>query len=114
MHDLTLLGAVQGFGALERSVLAQIDHVLLDRERLLRRTQTRRSLYTVLGKQEQQPPPAPQPAPENSVREALISVIYPGKVRGAIGAEPSAGVALVWERLMEREVSECGFPQCRG
>ncbi|XP_030143969.4 protein AATF [Taeniopygia guttata] len=63
-HDKTKLATGKmgkGFGALERSVLAQIDHVLLDRERLLRRTQTRRSLYTVLGKQEQQPAPAPQP-----------------------------------------------------
>ncbi|KAI1231733.1 Protein AATF, partial [Lamprotornis superbus] len=60
------LMSLQGFGALERSVLAQIEHVLLDRERLLRRTQTRRSLYTVLGKQEQQPGPAPQPGPDTS------------------------------------------------
>ncbi|RLV97110.1 hypothetical protein DV515_00012160 [Chloebia gouldiae] len=52
------------FGALERSVLAQIDHVLLDRERLLRRTQTRRSLYSVLGKREQQPAPAPPDSSE--------------------------------------------------
>ncbi|KAL2297473.1 hypothetical protein Nmel_016776, partial [Mimus melanotis] len=68
-HDKTKLatGKVgKGFGALERSVLAQIEHVLLDRERLLRRTQTRRSLYTVLGKQEQQPSPAPQPGPGTS------------------------------------------------
>ncbi|NXH46311.1 AATF protein, partial [Dicaeum eximium] len=59
-----------GFGALERSVLAQMEHVLLDRERLLRRTQTRRSPYTVLGKEQQQPAPQPpqppQPGPGNS------------------------------------------------
>ncbi|XP_041338788.1 protein AATF [Pyrgilauda ruficollis] len=68
-HDKTKLATGKmgkGFGALERSVLAQIEHVLLDRERLLRRTQTRRSLYTVLGKQEQQPAPAPQPGPDSS------------------------------------------------
>ncbi|TRZ14110.1 hypothetical protein HGM15179_012959 [Zosterops borbonicus] len=68
-HDKTKLATGKmgkGFGAFECSVLAQIDHVLLDRERLLRRTQTRRSLYTVLGKQEQQPAPAPQPGPDNS------------------------------------------------
>ncbi|XP_038013548.1 protein AATF isoform X2 [Motacilla alba alba] len=68
-HDKTKLATGKmgkGFGALERSVLAQIEHVLLDRERLLRRTQTRRSLYSVLGKQEQQPAPAPQPGPGNS------------------------------------------------
>ncbi|XP_030818293.1 protein AATF [Camarhynchus parvulus] len=68
-HDKTKLATGKmgkGFGALERSVLAQIEHVLLDRERLLRRTQTRRSLYTVLGRQEPQPAPAPQPGPDNS------------------------------------------------
>ncbi|XP_064250838.1 protein AATF [Passer domesticus] len=68
-HEKTKLATGKmgkGFGALERSVLAQIEHVLLDRERLLRRTQTRRSLYTVLGKQEQQPAPAPQPGPGSS------------------------------------------------
>ncbi|XP_050837856.1 protein AATF [Serinus canaria] len=66
-HDKTKLATGKmgkGFGALERSVLAQIEHVLLDRERLLRRTQTRRSLYTVLGKE--QPAPAPQPGPATS------------------------------------------------
>ncbi|CAN8197484.1 unnamed protein product [Coccothraustes coccothraustes] len=66
-HDKTKLATGKmgkGFGALERSVLAQIEHVLLDRERLLRRTQTRRSLYTVLGRQEQ--PPAPQPGPDTA------------------------------------------------
>uniref|UniRef100_A0A8C3Y2S9 Apoptosis antagonizing transcription factor n=1 Tax=Catharus ustulatus TaxID=91951 RepID=A0A8C3Y2S9_CATUS len=72
-HDKTKLATGKmgkGFGALERSVLAQIEHVLLDRERLLRRTQTRRSLYTVLGKQEQQPEPGPEPepGPDTSVR----------------------------------------------
>ncbi|XP_054502982.2 protein AATF isoform X1 [Agelaius phoeniceus] len=68
-HDKTKLATGKmgkGFGALERSVLAQIEHVLLDRERLLRRTQTRRSLYTVLGRQEPQPAPAPQPGPGSS------------------------------------------------
>ena len=53
-------------------MLAQIEHVLLDRERLLRRTQTRRSLYTVLGKQEQQPAPEPEPGPDSSVRRGLF------------------------------------------
>ncbi|XP_005056667.1 PREDICTED: protein AATF [Ficedula albicollis] len=57
-HDKTKLATGKmgkGFGALERSVLAQMEHVLLDRERLLRRTQTRRSLYTVLGKEQPGP-----------------------------------------------------------
>uniref|UniRef100_A0A8C5U108 Apoptosis antagonizing transcription factor n=1 Tax=Malurus cyaneus samueli TaxID=2593467 RepID=A0A8C5U108_9PASS len=68
-HDKTKLATGKmgkGFGAFERSVVAQIDHVLMDRERLLRRTQTRRSLYPVLGKPEQEPPPAPQPGPDSS------------------------------------------------
>ncbi|KFP43439.1 Protein AATF, partial [Chlamydotis macqueenii] len=58
-----------GFGAFERSILTQIDHILMDKERLLRRTQTKRSVYTVLGKQEQESHPVPEPVPENS--EAL-------------------------------------------
>uniref|UniRef100_A0A8C9N946 Apoptosis antagonizing transcription factor n=1 Tax=Serinus canaria TaxID=9135 RepID=A0A8C9N946_SERCA len=61
-HDKTKLATGKmgkGFGALERSVLAQIEHVLLDRERLLRRTQTRRSLYTVLGKEQRVFPVSP-------------------------------------------------------
>ncbi|XP_068011081.1 protein AATF [Melanerpes formicivorus] len=65
-HEKTKLAAGKmgkGFGAFERSILAQIDHILLDKERLLRRTQTKRSVYTVLGKQEQEPPPLPQPVP---------------------------------------------------
>ncbi|XP_051665373.1 protein AATF [Manacus candei] len=68
-HDKTKLATGKmgkGFGAFERSILTQIDHILMDKERLLRRTQTKRSVYTVLGKQEQEPQPAPQPGPENS------------------------------------------------
>lgn len=52
---------LQGFGAFERSILTQIDHILMDKERLLRRTQTKRSIYQVLGK----PEPAAQPVPES-------------------------------------------------
>ncbi|KFP66468.1 Protein AATF, partial [Cariama cristata] len=55
-----------GFGAFERSVLTQIDHIMMDKERLLRRTQTKRSVYTVLGKQEQESHPVPESLPENS------------------------------------------------
>ncbi|XP_027739607.1 protein AATF [Empidonax traillii] len=68
-HDKTKVATGKmgkGFGAFERSILAQIDHILMDRERLLRRTQTRRSVYAVLGKQEPQPPPTPQPGPDHS------------------------------------------------
>ncbi|NXA43310.1 AATF protein, partial [Eudromia elegans] len=55
-----------GFGAFERSILTQIDHVMMDKERLLRRTQTKRSVYKVLGKQEQESYPVPESVPENS------------------------------------------------
>ncbi|CAI9162584.1 unnamed protein product [Rangifer tarandus platyrhynchus] len=65
-HDKTKLasgklGKASGFGAFERSILTQIDHILMDKERLLRRTQTKRSVYRVLGK----PEPAAQPVPES-------------------------------------------------
>uniref|UniRef100_A0A7N5JWZ8 Apoptosis antagonizing transcription factor n=1 Tax=Ailuropoda melanoleuca TaxID=9646 RepID=A0A7N5JWZ8_AILME len=63
-HDKTKLASGKlgkGFGAFERSILTQIDHILMDKERLLRRTQTKRSIYRVLGK----PEPAEQPLPES-------------------------------------------------
>ncbi|XP_007946080.1 protein AATF [Orycteropus afer afer] len=63
-HDKTKLASGKlgkGFGAFERSILTQIDHILMDKERLLRRTQTKRSIYQVLGRLE----PATQPVPEN-------------------------------------------------
>lgn len=62
-HDKTKLASGKlgkGFGAFERSILTQIDHILMDKERLLRRTQTKRSIYRVVGK----PEPAAQPIPE--------------------------------------------------
>ncbi|XP_022365563.1 protein AATF isoform X2 [Enhydra lutris kenyoni] len=63
-HDKTKLASGKlgkGFGAFERSILTQIDHILMDKERLLRRTQTKRSIYRVLGKSE----PATQLLPES-------------------------------------------------
>ncbi|XP_007464952.1 PREDICTED: protein AATF isoform X2 [Lipotes vexillifer] len=63
-HDKTKLASGKlgkGFGAFERSILTQIDHILMDKERLLRRTQTKRSIYRVLGK----PEPAAQPVVES-------------------------------------------------
>lgn len=62
-HDKTKLASGKlgkGFGAFERSILTQIDHILMDKERLLRRTQTKRSVYRVLGK----PEPVPEPVAE--------------------------------------------------
>ncbi|KAM8977173.1 protein AATF isoform 2-T2 [Pelodytes ibericus] len=51
-HDKTKLSGKigKGFGAFERSILTQIEQIMMDKERLLRRTQTKRSLYRVLGK----------------------------------------------------------------
>ncbi|XP_010311919.2 protein AATF [Balearica regulorum gibbericeps] len=68
-HEKTKLASGKmgkGFGAFERSILTQIDHIMMDKERLLRRTQTKRSVYTVLGKQEQESHPVPESLPENS------------------------------------------------
>ncbi|KAJ6657900.1 hypothetical protein lerEdw1_001820, partial [Lerista edwardsae] len=53
----------RGFSAFERSILTQIDHILMDKERLLRRTRTKRSAYRVLGKLQQEPEPIPEALP---------------------------------------------------
>ncbi|XP_009889490.1 PREDICTED: protein AATF, partial [Charadrius vociferus] len=68
-HEKTKLASGKlgkGFGAFEHSILTQIDHIMMDKERLLRRTQTKRSVYRVLGKQEQESHPVPESLPENS------------------------------------------------
>nr|XP_056721015.1 protein AATF [Euleptes europaea] len=65
-HDKTKLASGKlgkGFGAFERSILTQIDHILMDKERLLRRTQTKRSVYRVLGKPSQELEPLPEALP---------------------------------------------------
>ncbi|XP_020319210.1 protein AATF [Oncorhynchus kisutch] len=54
-HDktqLTMGKSSKGFGAFDRNILIQVEQVLMDKDRLLRRTQTRRSEYRVLGKLE--------------------------------------------------------------
>lgn len=53
-HDKTRLtmGKSKGFGAFDRNILTQVEQVLMDNERLVRRTQTRRCEYRVLGKKE--------------------------------------------------------------
>ncbi|CAL8271376.1 unnamed protein product [Arctogadus glacialis] len=54
-HDktrLTMGKSSKGFGAFERNIVTQVEQVLLDKERLLRRTQTRRTEYRVLGKKD--------------------------------------------------------------
>ncbi|TFK13002.1 RNA-binding protein Nova-1 [Platysternon megacephalum] len=65
-HDKTKLASGKlgkGFSAFERSILTQIDHIMMDKERLLRRTQTKRSVYRVLGKREQESQPVPESLP---------------------------------------------------
>uniref|UniRef100_A0A8C5RFJ6 Apoptosis antagonizing transcription factor n=1 Tax=Laticauda laticaudata TaxID=8630 RepID=A0A8C5RFJ6_LATLA len=67
-HDRTKLASGKlgkGFGAFERSILTQVDHILMDKERLLRRTQTKRSAYRVLGKN----PSAAELLPETELDE---------------------------------------------
>uniref|UniRef100_A0AAZ1Y4P0 Apoptosis antagonizing transcription factor n=1 Tax=Oreochromis aureus TaxID=47969 RepID=A0AAZ1Y4P0_OREAU len=54
-HDktrLTMGKSTKGFGAFERNILTQVEQVLMDKDRLLKRTQTQRSEYRVLGKVE--------------------------------------------------------------
>ncbi|XP_019727352.1 protein AATF [Hippocampus comes] len=57
-HDKTRLSSGKGgggnFGAFERNIVTQVAQILMDRERLVRRTQTRRSEYRVLGTSEEQ------------------------------------------------------------
>nr|XP_014436838.1 protein AATF [Pelodiscus sinensis] len=65
-HDKTKLASGKlgkGFSAFERSILTQIDHIMMDKERLLRRTQTKRSVYRVLGKPEKESQPVPESLP---------------------------------------------------
>lgn len=66
-HDKTRLTtgkSGKGFGAFERNILTQVEQVLMDKERLLKRTQTQRSEYRVLGKVE-----APALTSENAPTE---------------------------------------------
>ncbi|XP_029467573.1 protein AATF isoform X2 [Rhinatrema bivittatum] len=53
----------KGFIAFERSVLTQIDQILMDKERLLRRTRTKRSAYRILGKVEAESGPVQELVP---------------------------------------------------
>ncbi|XP_005919909.1 protein AATF [Haplochromis burtoni] len=66
-HDktrLTMGKSTKGFGAFERNILTQVEQVLMDKDRLLKRTQTQRSEYRVLGKVE-----APALTSENTPME---------------------------------------------
>lgn len=71
-HDKTRLTTghrSKGFGAFDRNILSQVEQVMLDRERLLRRTQTRRSEYHILGKA--QTPTAPVKYGEEEEQQLL-------------------------------------------
>lgn len=62
-HDKTRLTTgrrSKDFGAFDRNILSQVEQVMLDQERLLRRTQTRRSEYHILGKTETPAAPVQQ------------------------------------------------------
>ncbi|KAL4647192.1 protein AATF [Arapaima gigas] len=59
-HDktrLTMGKTGKGFSAFDRNILTQVEQVLTDPERLIRRTQTKRSEYRVLGKPDFDPTP---------------------------------------------------------
>ncbi|XP_066465340.1 protein AATF [Eleutherodactylus coqui] len=62
-HDKTKLTGKIGktFAGSERSILMQIEQIMMDKERLRRRTQTKRSLYSILGKPQQDSAPLPEP-----------------------------------------------------
>lgn len=65
-HDKTkLTGKIgKGFAGSERSILIQVEQIMMDKERLLRRTQTKRSLYRILGKSQQDSAPEPERIPD--------------------------------------------------
>ncbi|KPP59440.1 protein AATF-like [Scleropages formosus] len=64
-HDKTRLAmgkTGKGFAAFDRNILTQVEQVLTDSERLIRRTQTKRSEYRILGKPDTDSAPVPTPA----------------------------------------------------
>nr|XP_057929191.1 protein AATF [Doryrhamphus excisus] len=69
-HDKTRLstGKSGSFAAFERNIVTQVEHVLMDNERLVRRTQTRRSEYHVLGKRDSSATVTPQGAEAASLK----------------------------------------------
>ncbi|XP_072246340.1 protein AATF [Leuresthes tenuis] len=73
-HDKTRLslGKSSSFGAFERNILTQVEQVLMDKERLLRRTQTRRSEYRILGKKEMPAVVSENVLPEGELAEQQL------------------------------------------
>ncbi|XP_071993252.1 protein AATF [Engystomops pustulosus] len=68
-HDKTkLTGKMgKGFSSSDRSILMQVEQILMDKARLLRRTQTKRSLYRILGKSQQDLAPEPEQVPDETL-----------------------------------------------
>ncbi|XP_078278122.1 protein AATF [Rhinoraja longicauda] len=65
-HEKTKLASGKmgkGFSAFERPIVIQIEQIMMDKERLLLRTQTKRSLYNILGKVEKDSPVIPETVP---------------------------------------------------
>ncbi|XP_012690326.2 protein AATF [Clupea harengus] len=70
---LTMGKTTKGFGSFDRSILTQVEHVLMDKERLVSRTQTRRSQFRVLGKPEITTPVVETATTENeAVEQAML------------------------------------------
>ncbi|XP_073522803.1 protein AATF isoform X2 [Phyllobates terribilis] len=68
-HDKTKLSGKinKGFTGSERSILMQVEQIMMDKERLLRRTQTKRSLYRILGKARQDSAPEQERVPDETM-----------------------------------------------
>uniref|UniRef100_A0A8C1LW88 Apoptosis antagonizing transcription factor n=1 Tax=Cyprinus carpio TaxID=7962 RepID=A0A8C1LW88_CYPCA len=69
---LTTGKSKKGFGAFDRNILTQLEQVLMDKERLVRRTQTRRSEYRVLGKPEPTTPEIDSSITEGEAAELAL------------------------------------------
>ncbi|XP_036380543.1 protein AATF [Megalops cyprinoides] len=71
-HDktrLTMGKMGKGFAAFDRNIVTQVEQVLMDKERLLRRTQTKRSEYRVLGRADAAAPAPAGPSVEKEGEE---------------------------------------------
>jgi protein AATF/BFR2 len=55
-YDKTRLTTGKSFAALEKPIVQQIEHILADRERIIKRTQLKRTQLKICGKEESQTP----------------------------------------------------------
>ncbi|CAF0752490.1 unnamed protein product [Brachionus calyciflorus] len=51
-YDKTRLTTGKSFESLEKPILQQIEHILLDKDRIIRRTQLKRGQYKIIGKED--------------------------------------------------------------